>query len=1038
MGNLSTCPSKSEWARYLLGDIDEVDATVLEQHLESCAPCAASLGGIPAEDRLVDSARSALPGLGSCVTEEQVQGLVQRVVEAGGRFQQSSTATQSGDSSKQTAAELYAFLAPPLEAGELGRLGHYRVLRVLGAGGMGVVFLAEDTHLQRRVALKTMRSSLAASARARDRFLREARAAAGLKHDHIVTIYQVGEDRGMPFLAMELLHGESLEQRLERQGKLPVGEAIRIAREIALGLGAAHAQGLIHRDIKPGNIWLEARDEGREAREERSGASGERGDERGEAPGEAQRASHLLPLASRSGPLTRVKILDFGLARAGGDAQAASHGENSPASQSHTLTQAGAIMGTAAYMAPEQARGETVDARSDLFSLGCVLYQMCTGKPPFGNADVTTTLVALENSSPARPRSLGASVPVPLERLILRLLAKNPADRPLSAQQVAHELALEAGRRQRGRRRLLTALAATAALILLAVALYVLRPGKPNSAGAGSTPQGPAPACHFTLQTRYAVGRMPYAVATGDFDGDGNIDLAVTSLADNSVSILRGNGDGTFQKAVPFATGARPHGIVAGDFNRDGKLDLAVANHEADTVSIHLGNGDGTFRPASTLPTPNRPLGLALADFNGDGVPDLAVACTKSALAVFLGRGDGTFQQAFSTDLRGSPISIAVGDLNGDGKLDLVVSGSSNDKLTVYLGNGDGTFQTPAAYPVGSGPGVVVLGDFNGDGKLDAAVENFGTSDVSVLLGTGDGNFLLPAASYAVGTGPGGLALGDFNGDGRPDLVVANHNSANLSVLAGNGDGTFRLADSLAAAHTPAGVAVADFNGDGKPDIVVVNHYSADVSVFLNKRPTPSFRLSAPLMLKAGSAYAFGITALDVNKLTEPNYTGRLRFTCTDPQADMPQAEDVASRESAVYQARLKTAGAQVVTVTDVDNPERQGSITVIVVQGTTHHLNVKAPAEAVVGQPVKFWVTPVDEFNNPVDEFRGRVHIASSDTKAVLPPDHTFVNAALGAHACTATFHSPGRQTITVKDNSAGSISGSCEVLVKSLPMDK
>jgi serine/threonine protein kinase len=1035
MTDISTCPSMTEWARYLLGEVGDAAATTLEQHLESCASCVATLGSLPAEDRLVESVRSRPQGLGSYVSEAQVEGLIERLAESGTRIYESSggNGTSCSDSNTETSAELYPFLAPAAAPGELGRLGHYRVLRVLGAGGMGVVFLAEDTHLQRRVALKTMKASLAANARARDRFLREARAAAGVKHDHVVTIYQVAEDRGVPFLAMELLHGESLEERLQREGTLPLGEIIRVGQEIALGLGAAHAQGLIHRDIKPANIWLETRGAWSEA-------GGERGDERGEPPGGSilSGASHLSSLTARPSPRTRVKILDFGLARAGGDLQDASSADTLPASSLHTLTHAGAIMGTPAYMAPEQARGETVDARSDLFSLGCVLYHMCTGKAPFGRADVTKTLVALERSTPASPRSLGASVPVTLERLILRLLAKNPADRPQSAQEVEHELAQEAVRRQRGRRKLLVALAAAGALVMLTVALYVLRPGTQNTAGAGSTPQGPAPACHFTLQTRYAVGKMPYALAAGDFDGDGNIDLAVTSIAHNSVSVLRGNGDGTFQKAVPFFTGARPHGIVAGDFNRDGKLDLAVANLEAHTVSIHLGQGDGTFRRALSVPTPKNPLGLAVADFNGDGLLDLAVACGGNALVVFQGQGDGTFRQVFMAELQGSPISVAVADLNGDGKPDMVVSGSGNDKLTVYLGNGDGTFQTPAAYPVGSGPGVVVLGDFNGDGKIDAAVENFGNSDVTVLLGAGDGRFLLPAASYAVGTGPGGLALGDFNGDGRPDLVVANHNSANLSVLAGQGDGTFRLADILAAAHTPAGIVVADFNGDGKPDIAVVNHYSNDVSVFLNKPPAPSFRLSAPLMQMAGSTHAIGITALDANKVAEPNYAGRVRITSTDPHGEMQQAEEVTSRESTGYHARLRTAGEQVLTVTDLDHPERQGSITVIVVPGPAVRLNLTAPAEAVAGQSVRLRIVPVDDFDNPVDEFRGTVRITSSDPKAMLPPDHAFVKANSGVYVCTLTFQSAGRQTIAVKDTSVGSIAGSCEVLVKPSPTDK
>jgi predicted Zn finger-like uncharacterized protein len=204
------------------------------------------------------------------------------------------------------------FLTPPQGPDELGRLGKYRVLKVLGHGGMGVVFQAEDPKLKRTVAIKAMLPTLAASASAGQRFLREAEAMAAVEHDHVVRIYQVDEDRGVPFLAMEFLKGEPLDSRLKREEKLPIPEVLRIGREVAEALAAAHATGLIHRDIKPGNIWLEA-------------------------------------------PRTRVKILDFGLARA--------------AQQDAGLTQQGAIVGTPAYMAPEQARGEKIDARCDLFSL---------------------------------------------------------------------------------------------------------------------------------------------------------------------------------------------------------------------------------------------------------------------------------------------------------------------------------------------------------------------------------------------------------------------------------------------------------------------------------------------------------------------------------------------------------------------------------------------------------------------------------------------------------------------------------------------
>jgi len=279
--------------------------------------------------------------------------------------------------------ELCDCLAPPQAADELGRLGPYRVLEVLGVGGMGVVFRAEDPQLARPVALKAMLPGLAASKSARERFLREARAAAAIKHDHIVAIYQVGEDRGVPFLAMELLEGEPLEDRLKRKGKLPLAEVLRIGREMADGLAAAHERGLIHRDIKPANVWLE----------------GKKG---------------------------RVKILDFGLARAGTD-------------EAH-LTHPGAIVGTPAYMAPEQAQGKNVDPRSDLFSLGCVLYRMATGEAPFRGTDIFSTLMAVGTENPAPPVSLNFELPAELSDFIMQLLAKKPKERPESALAVTETL----------------------------------------------------------------------------------------------------------------------------------------------------------------------------------------------------------------------------------------------------------------------------------------------------------------------------------------------------------------------------------------------------------------------------------------------------------------------------------------------------------------------------------------------------------------------------------------------------------------------
>ena len=268
---------------------------------------------------------------------------------------------------------------------------------------MGIVFLAEDPQLQRRVALKVMRPALAGNSAARQRYLREARAAAAVEHDHIITIHQVGEDRGVLFLAMPFLKGESLDARLNRDSSLPVPEVLRIGREIAEGLDAAHQHGLIHRDIKPANIWLETRGQQSEVRGQKSEVRGQKSEVGG-----------------------RVKLLDFGMVRTAD-------------SKTH-LTQTGAILGTPAYMAPEQARGLPVDSRCDLFSLGGMLYRMSTGTLPFKGTDPMSILLAVTSDEPEPPRKLNPAMPAMLSDLIMQLLAKDPKDRPASARAVVEAI----------------------------------------------------------------------------------------------------------------------------------------------------------------------------------------------------------------------------------------------------------------------------------------------------------------------------------------------------------------------------------------------------------------------------------------------------------------------------------------------------------------------------------------------------------------------------------------------------------------------
>jgi serine/threonine protein kinase/DNA-directed RNA polymerase subunit RPC12/RpoP len=257
-------------------------------------------------------------------------------------------------------AKLHDFLSPPQSAGEIGRLGSYRILKAIGCGSMGIVFEAEDPKLKRVVALKALPPAPDADTSKKVRFLRGVKAAAAIEHDRLVPIYEVGEDGSVPFFTMPLLNGETLETRLQRRRKLPVDEALRIAKETAEGLAAIHERDLIHGDIKPAHLWLE----------------GDKG---------------------------RVKILDLGLAWT---------------------------------KDPEQG----VDRRCDLFGLGCVMYGMIAGEPPYKGSDAASMRAALAAPTPTAPRKLNPDVSPRLSRLIMELLAKNPSDRPTSAAAVVDVL----------------------------------------------------------------------------------------------------------------------------------------------------------------------------------------------------------------------------------------------------------------------------------------------------------------------------------------------------------------------------------------------------------------------------------------------------------------------------------------------------------------------------------------------------------------------------------------------------------------------
>ncbi len=395
MSDSPKCPSIEQLELLNVGRLPETEASLLEEHLMGCESCAQQTARIQKEDTLVAVMKQV--GTFRQSQSPQEESRVERLIDSVRELRtEQADVTLPDPVSKHNVVqsnhdddvrELSDLWQPSQMDDEIGRMGEYRILKLLGSGGMGAVFLAEDSKLHRLVALKLMRPRVAARPDSAERFLREARAAAALRHDHILTIYQVGETAKVPYLAAEYLEGESLEDRLRRNSPLPTSDVLRIGREIAEGLTAAHEKGLIHRDIKPANVWLENRG--------------------------------TLP--------DRVKLLDFGLARSvNGDSD---------------LTSTGMILGTPSYMAPEQASCEIIDVRADLFSLGVVLYRMTTGRFPFPGTRTMEILQALATVIPASPSSINSDVPPMLSGLIDQMLAKDRDRRPATAAEVAKKLA---------------------------------------------------------------------------------------------------------------------------------------------------------------------------------------------------------------------------------------------------------------------------------------------------------------------------------------------------------------------------------------------------------------------------------------------------------------------------------------------------------------------------------------------------------------------------------------------------------------------
>jgi hypothetical protein len=387
----------------------------------------------------------------------------------------------------------------------------------------------------------------------------------------------------------------------------------------------------------------------------------------------------------------------------------------------------------------------------------------------------------------------------------------------------------------------------------------------------------------FSGPSNYAVGTGPAAVAVGDFNGDGRADLAVAnsgnpnSSDDGSVSILLGNGEGTFFPSRSFSAGKNPWSIGVGDFNHDGDLDLAVQDVGEANVSVLLGNGDGSLRrPVKySVASSGNPAAIAVADLDGDGNLDLAVTNFRDGLSILLGNGDGTFQPAVNYSIA-KPLGrlvkdtpyLTVGDFNGDKKLDIVVVSETfapteefRGFISVLLGNGDGSFRPPIATDIGGRSTWIAVGDVNGDGKLDVIVTPlaglFRNIRLMFLPGNGDGTFgaaqdIDPASTRYPFISYWNPVLGDFNHDGKLDVAVpvtflvgsGSPPPPVLRLLLGNGDGTFQGPQDTKLSASPYALSLEDLNRDGFPDLAVANLENNTISVLINSVNHASFTLA--------------------------------------------------------------------------------------------------------------------------------------------------------------------------------------------------
>ncbi len=735
MSKEEPCPFGPELRRLLEEELSSEEEERFAAHLRKCPACRGTLDQLAEQDKQLTDAIRHAAGNQASLEIELVQ-MLQRLRADSQRSADDATTempAETGEASAAASSQMSLdFLTPSSLSQSLGKLGEYDILGVIGSGGMGIVLRAQDAALNRIVAIKVLRPELAAHGASRQRFLREAQKAAAITHDHVVTIHAVGEANGLPYIVMEYIVGVSLEERIRRTGPLKVEEILRIGMQSASGLAAAHAQGIVHRDVKPSNILLE-------------------------------------------NGIERVKIADFGLARAADDAQ---------------ITQAGVVAGTPEFMSPEQARDQKVDYRSDLFSLGSVLYAMCTGRSPFRASSIAAAIHRVCEDTPRPIGDVNRDIPEWLIAIIDRLLAKKPDDRFESATHVAELLgnylvhlqqptqfpkpALPQGKTLERKRTSIVkgAWALTCAAIMLCM-LWISGLLTPTSAPqATSEPEpGPAPRQVASLSIQleeHAEGDrgqwMKVSVAGKDFTKT----LSTPGMHELEVPA------GDYRIEV--------RNRHTNELNRIGELRVLAGDHRRVRVTSLLTDRPPFLRyrqPLAEL-TSHSPRGSNLA-LSRDG-RSLAVPTAIGTIQLFELSGED-WKERTSLDASGQQIRRLA--FSPDGRW--LAAGGDEGVLNLYEVASQGTMQRLAGHSrtvwsLCFSPDSNILVTSGEDSE--AIVWDTNTGQLRRRLGCDQGGVVAFSASdstLAVGDGRGNISLWNA-ADWRPIRVVPAHSGRVLSV----------------------------------------------------------------------------------------------------------------------------------------------------------------------------------------------------------------------------------------------------------------